>query len=100
VKLPCQSLTYSVLIIWAERINSRVNRTAAQYGIRTTTIYTDPDARSQHALSSSSAINLGHPSAYLDGDKIIQAAKQHGCVGIHPGYGFVRSWRFYSIAGD
>ena len=68
----------------------RVKRTASQYGIQTTTIYTDPDARSQHALCSPSAINLGHPTAYLDGDKIIEAARQHGCIGVHPGYGFVR----------
>ena len=78
------------LLSFADRAHRRVNRTAAQYGIRTTTIYTDPDANSQHALSSPYAINLGHPSAYLNGDKIIQAAKRQGCVGIHPGYGFVR----------
>ena len=67
----------------------RINKTASQYGIKTTTVYTDPDAKSQHALSSSNAVNLGHASAYLDGDKIIEAAKVHGCTGIHPGYGFV-----------
>jgi len=66
-----------------------VGRTATQYGIKTTTIYTDPDATSQHALSSPFAVNLGATSAYLDGDRIIQVAKQQGCNGIHPGYGFV-----------
>jgi 3-methylcrotonyl-CoA carboxylase alpha subunit len=53
-------------------------------------LYTDPDARSQHALSSPYAVNLGDPSAYLDGDRIIQIAKEQGCQGIHPGYGFVQ----------
>ena len=72
-------------------IFSRVGRTASEYGVRTTTLYTDPDARSQHALSSPFAVNLGDPSAYLDGDRIIQIAKEQGCQGIHPGYGFVRS---------
>lgn len=66
-----------------------MGRTAARYGIKTTTIYTDPDARSQHALSSPFSINLGDPTAYLDGERIIRAAKQKGCIGIHPGYGFV-----------
>ena len=66
-----------------------MGKTASQLGIRTTTIYTDPDAQSQHALSSPFAINLGDPSAYLNGDKIIEAARLHGCAGIHPGYGFV-----------
>ena len=71
--------------------NRRVGKTASQYGIKITTVYTNPDARSQHALSSPFTINLGDASAYLDGDKIIEAAKKHGCTGIHPGYGFVCS---------
>lgn len=67
----------------------RVSRTAAEHGIRVTTLYTDPDSRSQHALSSPFAYNLGSVSAYLDGDRIIEIAKKEGCRGIHPGYGFV-----------
>lgn len=67
----------------------RVGRTAAQHGIRVTTLYTDPDSRAQHALSSPFAYNLGSVSAYLDGDRIIEIAKREGCQGIHPGYGFV-----------
>ncbi|KAF2252057.1 hypothetical protein BU26DRAFT_529297 [Trematosphaeria pertusa] len=78
----------SVLIANRGEIAIRVGRTASEYGIRTTTLYTDPDARSQHALSSPYAVNLGDPSAYLDGDRIIQIAKEQGCQGIHPGYGF------------
>ncbi|KAL9130418.1 MAG: hypothetical protein Q9217_001385 [Psora testacea] len=79
----------SILIANRGEIALRVGRTAAQYGIKVTTIYTDPDAKSQHALSSPYAINLGPSTAYLDGDKIIATAKQQGCVGIHPGYGFL-----------
>lgn len=67
----------------------RVGQTAAQHGIRVTTLYTDPDSRSQHALSSPFSFNLGSVSAYLDGDGIIEIAKAQGCQGIHPGYGFV-----------
>lgn len=70
---------------------SRVARTAAKSGIRATSIYTDPDAHSQHALCSPFAVNLGSATAYLDGDRIIEVAKQHGCQSVHPGYGFVRS---------
>ncbi|KAL8635716.1 MAG: hypothetical protein Q9228_006820 [Teloschistes exilis] len=83
-----KSLT-SILIANRGEIALRVGRTASEHGIKCTTIYTDPDARSQHALSSPYSINLGHPSAYLDGDRIIEAAKEHGCLGIHPGYGFL-----------
>ncbi|KAF2714470.1 hypothetical protein K504DRAFT_368146 [Pleomassaria siparia CBS 279.74] len=79
----------SVLIANRGEIALRVGRTASEYGIRTTTLYTDPDARSQHALSSPYAVNLGDPTAYLDGDRIIQIAKDRGCQGIHPGYGFL-----------
>ncbi|KIW00571.1 uncharacterized protein PV09_07925 [Verruconis gallopava] len=79
----------SILIANRGEIALRVNRTAADYGIRTTTIYTNPDANSQHALSSPFTVNLGEPSAYLDGDRIIQVAKEQGCQAIHPGYGFL-----------
>ncbi|KAH8726564.1 methylcrotonoyl-CoA carboxylase subunit alpha mitochondrial precursor [Phaeosphaeriaceae sp. PMI808] len=79
----------SVLIANRGEIALRVGRTASEYGIRVTTLFTDPDARSQHALSSPYAVNLGDPSAYLDGDRIIKIAKEQGCQGIHPGYGFL-----------
>ncbi|KAF2231834.1 hypothetical protein EV356DRAFT_280163 [Viridothelium virens] len=79
----------SILIANRGEIALRVNRTASEYGIRTTTLYTNPDARSQHALSSPFAVNLGLPTAYLNGDRIIEVAKKQGCDGIHPGYGFL-----------
>lgn len=79
----------SILIANRGEIALRVGQTAAQHGIRVTTIYTDPDSRSQHALSSPFAFNLGSVSAYLDGDRIIEIAKAQGCQGIHPGYGFL-----------
>ncbi|KAL4808734.1 carbamoyl-phosphate synthase L chain, ATP binding domain-containing protein [Aspergillus unguis] len=79
----------SILIANRGEIALRVGQTAAQHGIRVTTLYTDPDSRSQHALSSPFAFNLGSVSAYLDGDRIIEIAKAQGCQGIHPGYGFL-----------
>ncbi|CAI7605490.1 unnamed protein product [Penicillium glandicola] len=79
----------SILIANRGEIALRVGRTAAERGIRVTTLYTDPDSRSQHALSSPFAFNLGSVSAYLDGDRIIEIAKKEGCQAIHPGYGFL-----------
>lgn len=79
----------SVIIANRGEIALRVGRTAAAQGIRTTTIYTDPDRNSQHAKSSPHSINLGASSAYLDGERIIKAAKENGCQAIHPGYGFL-----------
>lgn len=79
----------------------RVGRTAAQHGIRVATLYTDPDKQAQHALSSPHAFNLGSVSAYLDGDRIIEIAKNEGCQGVHPGYGFVRFvLRIFHRPGD
>ncbi|GAB7362886.1 hypothetical protein MBLNU230_g3188t1 [Neophaeotheca triangularis] len=79
----------SILIANRGEIALRVGRTASQYGIRTTTLYTDPDRLSQHALSSPFAINLGSTDQYLNGERIIQVAKEQGCQAIHPGYGFL-----------
>lgn len=79
----------SILIANRGEIAIRVGRTAAQHGIKTTTLYTDPDALSQHARSSPWSFNLGPTSAYLDQDKILKIAKEQGCQAIHPGYGFL-----------
>ncbi|OJJ48371.1 hypothetical protein ASPZODRAFT_130379 [Penicilliopsis zonata CBS 506.65] len=79
----------SILIANRGEIALRVGRTAAQHGIRVTTLYTDPDRQAQHALSSPFAYNLGAVSAYLDGDRIIEIAKSQGCRAVHPGYGFL-----------
>ncbi|KAI9820051.1 MAG: hypothetical protein M1826_001041 [Phylliscum demangeonii] len=35
------------------------------------------------------AVNVGEPSAYLNGDRIIEIAQREGCQAIHPGYGFL-----------
>ncbi|CRG87711.1 3-methylcrotonyl-CoA carboxylase alpha subunit [Talaromyces islandicus] len=79
----------SILIANRGEIALRVGRTAAQHGIKVTTLYTNPDSKAQHALSSPYAFNLGDTSAYLDGDRIIEIAKREGCQGVHPGYGFL-----------
>jgi len=79
----------SILIANRGEIAIRVNRTAAKHGIRTTTLYTDPDAAAQHAHSSPRSFNLGPTAAYLDQTKILDLAKAHGCQAIHPGYGFL-----------
>ena len=87
--LPKPSSIDSILIANRGEIALRINRTASSHGIRTTTLYTDPDAQSQHAHCSPFSFNLGSTSAYLDQDKIISIAKQQGCQAIHPGYGFL-----------
>jgi len=79
----------SLLIANRGEIALRINRTASRLGIRTTTLYTDVDANSQHANCSPQAIRLGASNAYLDGDRIVKLAKQYGIQALHPGYGFL-----------
>ncbi|KAJ1336070.1 3-methylcrotonyl-CoA carboxylase alpha subunit [Microdochium nivale] len=79
----------SLLIANRGEIALRINRTASRLGIRTTTLYTDVDANSQHANCSPHAIRLGAANAYLDGDRIVKLAQQHGIQALHPGYGFL-----------
>ena len=79
----------SILIANRGEIAIRVNKTAALHGIKTTTLYTDPDRHAQHAKASPYSFNLGQTSAYLDQDKILRVAKENGCQAIHPGYGFL-----------
>ncbi|KAK4136890.1 hypothetical protein BT67DRAFT_439894 [Trichocladium antarcticum] len=81
----------TLLIANRGEIALRIARTAAAMGIRTTTLYTDVDAASQHAKCSPHAIGLGPAEAkgYLDGPRIVALAKQHGIGALHPGYGFL-----------
>ena len=79
----------SVLIANRGEIALRIHRTAHRLGIPTTTLYTDPDTTAQHAACTPHSLALGAPSAYLDGDRIIALAKQHGIHALHPGYGFL-----------
>ncbi|KAI1359081.1 carbamoyl-phosphate synthase subunit L [Xylaria arbuscula] len=79
----------SLLIANRGEIALRINKTASRLGIRTTTLYTDPDASSQHAACSPHSIGLGTANGYLDGERIVRLAKQHGIQALHPGYGFL-----------
>ncbi|CAN6672342.1 hypothetical protein TRVA0_046S00342 [Trichomonascus vanleenenianus] len=71
-------------------IVERVTSTAKTMGIKTTTIYTEPDKKLPSATSGSVNISLGEtPTAYIDIEKVVSAAKAAGCDSIHPGYGFL-----------
>ncbi|KAI1803463.1 carbamoyl-phosphate synthase L chain, ATP binding domain-containing protein [Daldinia bambusicola] len=79
----------SLLIANRGEIALRIHKTAERLGIKTTTLYTDPDASAQHASCSPHSINLGAANGYLDGERIVGLAKQHGIQALHPGYGFL-----------
>ena len=68
----------------------RVNDTATRMGIKTSTVYTEPDKDLPSATCGSVNLSLGQDQAgYIDIEKIVMTAKAAGCDSIHPGYGFL-----------
>ncbi len=82
----------SLLIANRGEIACRIMRTCRALGVRTIAVYSDADARAKHVREADEAIWIGASAAtesYLDGDRIIEAAKTAGADAIHPGYGFL-----------
>jgi 3-methylcrotonyl-CoA carboxylase alpha subunit len=81
-----------LLIANRGEIACRVMATAARLGIRTVAVYSDADAGARHVAMADEAVHIG-PAAvaesYLQGEKIIEAARRTGAQAIHPGYGFL-----------
>lgn len=86
-----------VLIANRGEIALRVIRACREMGIASVAVYSDADAHAAHVREADEAVRVGPaPSSesYLQGDRIIAAAKQTGAEAIHPGYGFLseREW--------
>lgn len=82
----------SVLVANRGEIACRVFRTAQRMGIRTVAVHSDADAEAPHVNMADAAVRLGPAPArdsYLDGAKVLAAAKDAGAEAIHPGYGFL-----------
>ena len=81
-----------ILIANRGEIACRIMVTCARMGIATVAVYAEADADSRATRLADEAVALDGKTAaetYLDGDKIIAAAKGAGAQAIHPGYGFL-----------
>lgn len=81
-----------ILIANRGEIACRIIRTARRLGIRTVAVFSDADRSALHVELADEAVHIGAApvaESYLDGEKLIHAARATGADAIHPGYGFL-----------
>ena len=82
----------TLLIANRGEIAVRIIRAARELGIESVQVYSDADADSLAVRMADRSVNIGPAQAaksYLNIESIIQAARDVGADGIHPGYGFL-----------
>jgi 3-methylcrotonyl-CoA carboxylase alpha subunit len=82
----------SLLIANRGEIARRIIKTARRMGIGTVAVFSDADAAMPFVREADSRVRIGPAPAresYLDGKKILAAARDTGVQAVHPGYGFL-----------
>ena len=81
-----------ILIANRGAIACRILRTVKKMGIGSVAVYSEADEQAAHVRLADESCLLGPPPAsesYLDGARILAAARATGAAAIHPGYGFL-----------
>ena len=90
-----------VLIANRGEIALRLIRACRELRIETVAVYSDADRAAPHVLAADRAEHLG-PSppqdSYLNGAKLLDAARRAGADAVHPGYGFLSERAHFATA--
>jgi acetyl-CoA carboxylase biotin carboxylase subunit len=81
-----------ILIANRGEIALRVIRGCRELGVESVAVYSEADADSPHLEQADVRVCIGPPKSaesYLNMEALLQAAEQHDCCAVHPGYGFL-----------
>ncbi|TDC94007.1 acetyl/propionyl/methylcrotonyl-CoA carboxylase subunit alpha [Saccharopolyspora aridisoli] len=86
------SMFDTVLVANRGEIAVRIVRTLREMGIRSVAVFSDADRDARHVAEADTSVHIGPALAtesYLNGKRILDAARETGAQAIHPGYGFL-----------